>query len=192
MGNPGLGVDRVRELAGPLADERGLDDRDRASGRHVLDFAPAYYFTPAAVAVHADNTTIADTETDLDGATIGVCGGCSYDFFLQKTLEVPGYTFDFVIDDAEIVTYDTDSTVVADLAIGDGDRLDAAISSLTVFEGAIADGVPIKVVGEPIFYEPLGGSVRQVIEPRWNISGRSGERDCRRDAQRWNHERVVR
>ncbi|MEX0667989.1 MAG: transporter substrate-binding domain-containing protein [Acidimicrobiia bacterium] len=124
----------------------------------VLDFAPAYYYTPAAVAVHADNTTITDTATDLDGATIGVCGGCSYDFFLQKTLEIPGYTFDFVIDDAEIVTYDTDSTAVADLAIGDGDRLDAAISSLTVFEGAIADGVPIKVVGDPIYYEPLAAA----------------------------------
>jgi polar amino acid transport system substrate-binding protein len=124
----------------------------------VLNFAPAYYYTPAAVAVHADNTTITDTATDLDGATIGVCGGCSYDFFLQKTLDIPGYTFDFVIDDAEIVTYDTDSTAVADLAIGDGDRLDAAISSLTVFEGAIADGVPIKVVGEPIYYEPLAAA----------------------------------
>jgi len=124
----------------------------------VLDFAPAYYYTPAAVAVHADNTTIVDTATDLDGTTIGVCGGCSYDFFLQKTLEIPGYTFDFVIDDAEIVTYDTDSTAVADLAIGDGDRLDAAISSLTVFEGAIADGVPIKVVGDPIYFEPLAAA----------------------------------
>ena len=124
----------------------------------VLDFAPAYYFTPASVAVHADNTTITNTDTDLDGATIGVCAACSYDFFLQKTLEIPGYTFDFVIDDAEIVTYDTDSTVVADLAIGDGDRLDAAISSFTVFEGAIADGVPIKVVGDPIFFEPLAAA----------------------------------
>ncbi|MGH8928206.1 MAG: transporter substrate-binding domain-containing protein, partial [Acidimicrobiia bacterium] len=41
----------------------------------VLDFAPAYYFTPASVAVHADNTTIIDTENALDSATIGVCGG---------------------------------------------------------------------------------------------------------------------
>ena len=121
----------------------------------VLNFAPAYYFTPASVAVHADNTTITDLETDLDGATVGACGGCTYDFFLQKTLEIPGYTFNFIIDDAEIVTYDTDSTVVSDLAIGDGDRLDAAISSLTVLEGAVADGVPIKIVGDPVFYEPL-------------------------------------
>lgn len=121
----------------------------------VLDFAPAYYYTPAAVAVHADNTTIVDLTTDLDGKRIGACGGCTYDLFLQKTLEIPGYTFDFVIDEAEIVTYDTDSTVVADLAIGDGQRLDAIVSALPTLEGAIADGQPIKIVGDPIFYEPL-------------------------------------
>lgn len=121
----------------------------------VLDFAPAYYYTPAAVAVHKDNTSIVDVTTDLDGKRIGVCGGCTYDLFLQKTLEIPGYTFDFVIDDAEIVTYDTDSTVLADLAIGDGDRLDALVSALPLLEAAIADGEPLKIVGDPVFFEPL-------------------------------------
>lgn len=121
----------------------------------VLDFAPAYYYTPAVVAVHEDNTTITDLETDLDGKKIGVCGGCTYDYFLQKTLEIPGYTFDFVIDDAEILTYDTDSTAVQDLALGDGTRLDAVISSETVILGAIDKGKPIKAVGDPVFYEPL-------------------------------------
>lgn len=121
----------------------------------VLDFAPAYYFTPASVAVHADNTTITNTDSDLDGKRVGACGGCTYDLFLQKTLEIPGYTFDFVIDDAEIVTYDTDSTVIADLSVGDGARLNALISATPTIEGAIADGSPIKIVGDPIFFEPL-------------------------------------
>jgi polar amino acid transport system substrate-binding protein len=121
----------------------------------VLDFSPAYYYTPASVAVHVDNTTITDTETDLDGATIGVCGGCTYDLFLQKTLDIPGYTFDFVIDDANIVTYDTDSTAIQDLSLGDGARLDAAISATPTLERAIERDRPIKIVGDPIFYEPL-------------------------------------
>ncbi len=121
----------------------------------VLDFTPAYYFTPASVAVHEDNTTVTSLETDLDGKKIGVCGGCTYDFFLQKTLEIPGYTFDFIIDDAQIVTYDTDSTAIQDLSLGDGVRLDAAISALPTLEGAIKKGKPIKVVGDPVFYEPL-------------------------------------
>src|SRR3990170_1504692 len=60
----------------------------------VLHFTPAYYYTPASVAIHVDNTTISDLATDLDGLKIGVCAACTYDFFLQKTLEIPGYTFD--------------------------------------------------------------------------------------------------
>jgi polar amino acid transport system substrate-binding protein len=126
-----------------------------AERAEVLYFADAYYYTPASVAVHVDNTSVQDLETDLDGATVGVCGSCTYDFFLQKTLEIPGYTFDFIIDDAQIQTYDTDSTAIQDLALGDGVRLDAVISSKTTLEGAIAKGKPIKVVGEPVFYEPL-------------------------------------
>jgi polar amino acid transport system substrate-binding protein len=124
----------------------------------VLDFSPAYYFTPASVAVHVDNTTITDTTTDLDGRTIGVCGGCTYDLFLQKTLDIPGYTFDFFIDDANIVTYDTDSTAIQDLALGDGARLDAAISATPTLQGAIDRDRPIKLVGDPIFYEPLAAA----------------------------------
>jgi polar amino acid transport system substrate-binding protein len=121
----------------------------------VLSFTPAYYYTPASVAVHADNTSVQDLETDLDGATIGVCGACTYDLFLQKALEIPGYTFDFIIDDAQIETYNTDTTAIRDLTLGDGVRLDAVISALPTLEGAIDKGEPIKVVGDPVFYEPL-------------------------------------
>lgn len=122
----------------------------------VLHFTPAYYYTPASVAVHTDNTDIEDVTTDLDGKTIGVCGACTYDFFLQKTLEIPGYTFDFVIDDADIKTYNTDTTAIRDLSLGDGIRLDAVISAKPTLETAIEKGEPIKLVGDPVFYEPLG------------------------------------
>jgi polar amino acid transport system substrate-binding protein len=124
----------------------------------VLNFSEPYYYTPAAVAVHADNTTVTDIENDLDGATIGVCNGCTYDFYLQKTLDIPGEEIDFVIDDSEIRGYNTDTTAIADLEIGDGERLDAVISALPTLEGAIDKGKPIKIVGEPIFYEPLAAA----------------------------------
>ncbi|MGH2735168.1 MAG: transporter substrate-binding domain-containing protein [Actinomycetota bacterium] len=125
----------------------------------VLHFTPAYYYTPAAVAVHEDNTSITDTETDLDGATIGVCGGCTYDFYLQKDLTIPGEEIDFVIDDASIKGYNTDSTAISDLELGDGTRLDAVISALPTLEGAIDKGKPLKLVGDPIFYEPLAVAI---------------------------------
>jgi polar amino acid transport system substrate-binding protein len=124
----------------------------------VLNFSEPYYYTPAAVAVHEDNTDITDVENDLDGKTIGVCNACTYDFYLQKTLDIPGEDINFVIDDAEIKGYNTDTTAIADLEIGDGDRLDAVISALPVLQGAIDKGKPIKIVGEPIFFEPLAAA----------------------------------
>ena len=125
----------------------------------VLEFTPAYYFTPAAVAVHEDNTSITDTENGLDGQTIGVCGGCTYESYLEQSLEIPGYEMDFIIDDAEVKAYDTDSSAIADLELGDGTRLDAVMSALPTLEGAIDKGKPIKIVGEPVFYEPLAVAI---------------------------------
>src|SRR5918996_1710021 len=125
----------------------------------VLDFTPPYYYTPAAVAVHKDNTDITDTESGLDGKTIGVCGGCTYESYLEQTLEIPGYEIDFVIDDADVKAYDTDSSAIADLELGDGTRLDAVMSALPTLEGAIDKGKPLKLVGEPVFYEPLAVAI---------------------------------
>jgi|tagenome__1003787_1003787.scaffolds.fasta_scaffold20830788_2 polar amino acid transport system substrate-binding protein len=121
----------------------------------VLYFTPAYYYTPASVAVHEDNTTITDLETDLDGKKIGVCGACTYDLWLQGRLNIPGYTYEYFVDDPQIVTYDTDSTAIQDLTLGDGARLDAVISAQPTLQGAIDKGRPIKIVGDPVYYEPL-------------------------------------
>jgi polar amino acid transport system substrate-binding protein len=125
----------------------------------VLHFTPAYYYTPAAVAVHEDNTDITNVETDLDGQRIGVCSGCTYDAYLEKSLNIPGEEIDFVIDDAQIRGYDTDTSAINDLEIGDGERLDAVISALPTLEGAIENGKPIKILGDPIYYEPLAVAV---------------------------------
>ena len=125
----------------------------------VLEFTPAYYFTPASVAVHEDNTSITDTESGLDGKTVGVCGGCTYEAYLEQSLDIPGYEIDFVIDDAQVQPYDTDSSAIADLELGDGARLDAVISALPTLEGAIDKGKPIKIVGDPIYYEPLAVAI---------------------------------
>jgi polar amino acid transport system substrate-binding protein len=122
----------------------------------VLDFSEPYYFTPAVVVVHADNTSVQDLTTDLDGADVGVCSGCTYDQFLDKSLNIKGFEFDFVIDDATIKGYDTDTTALQDLALGDGTRLDAVITSSTTAQGYVDEGNPVKIVGEPVFYEPLG------------------------------------
>jgi polar amino acid transport system substrate-binding protein len=125
----------------------------------VLHFTPPYYYTPASVAVHSENSDIQDTENDLDGKRIGVCVECSYQFYLEKDLNIPGESPEYVIDNAQIKKYDTDSTAIQELAVGDGVRLDAVMSALPTLEGAIDNDVPIKIVGDPLFYEPLGVAV---------------------------------
>jgi polar amino acid transport system substrate-binding protein len=123
----------------------------------VMHFTTPYYFTPAGFAVHADNTTITDA-SDLDGRKIGVCGGCTYETYLQGGLEfdepIPSS-----ITNPEIRSYDTDSTAIQDLALGDGARLDAVISAVPTLEAAIKAGKAIKVVGSPLYNEPLAVAV---------------------------------
>jgi polar amino acid transport system substrate-binding protein len=124
----------------------------------VLDFTQPYYYTPAVVVVHKDNTTIKDVSTDLDGKDIGVCSGCTYESYLNKTLSIKGFHFDFVIDNAKVHGYDTDTTALQDLTLGDGTRLDAVITSQTTAQGAVDAGKPLKIVGKPVFYEPLAAA----------------------------------
>ena len=121
----------------------------------VLNFTDPYYYTPASVAVHTDATYA--TVEELSGTTIGVCLDCSYEHYLIGDLELAVFgAVAPVITDAEVVTYDTDTTAIADLALGDGARLDAVISALPTLQGSIDNGEPIKIVGDPIFFEPLG------------------------------------
>lgn len=125
--------------------------------QEVLHFTQPYYYTPAAVAVHEQNSNIQDLQSDLDGKRVGVCAACTYEAYLNKALEIPG-EFDYVVDDAEIRTYDTDSSAVQDLALGDGTRLDAVMSALYTLKEAEKNS-PIRVVGDPVFYEPLAVAV---------------------------------
>lgn len=119
--------------------------------QQVLWFSEPYYFTPAVVVVPSDSM-VTDVATQLDGKKIGVCSGCTYESYLDKSLAIQGFTFDFVIDDAQISGYDTDTTALQDLDLG---RLDAVITSVTTAQGWIDAGHPAKIVGDPVFYEPL-------------------------------------
>jgi polar amino acid transport system substrate-binding protein len=128
----------------------------------VLYFTQPYNYTPAVVVVPADDESVSDLTTDLDGKRIGVCSGCTYEQFLNKELDIEGYEFDFVIDDAEVSGYDTDTTALQDLANG---RLDAVITAATIAQGYIDAGNPVKIVGDPVFYEPLSVGFDKSSEP---------------------------
>ncbi len=130
--------------------------------QEVLDFTEPYNYTPAVVVTLADDDSVNDLTTDLDGKKIGVCSGCTYEQFLNKELDIDGYEFDFVVDDAEVSGYDTDTTALQDLANG---RLDAVITAATIAQGYIDAGNPVKIVGDPIFYEPLSVGFDKSSDP---------------------------
>jgi polar amino acid transport system substrate-binding protein len=124
----------------------------------VLDFTTPYYYTPASYAVNKDNTTITGVN-DLNGKKIGVCGSCTYEAYLQHKLKIPGETINFQVDNAQIVSYSTDAVAIKDLELGDGVRLDAVISALPTLQEAVKKGEPIKIIGEPLYYEPLAAAI---------------------------------
>lgn len=124
----------------------------------VLYFTQPYYATPAALFVHQDNTTFSKP-SDLSGKKVGACSGCTYDFYLQGTLALPGSEIDFVVKDAVIIGYDVDLPVLKDLALGDGVEIDAALVAQPTGQRAIQDGMPLRQLDEPVFFEYLAAAI---------------------------------
>ncbi|HUI90187.1 MAG TPA: transporter substrate-binding domain-containing protein [Anaerolineales bacterium] len=124
----------------------------------ALYFAQPYYTTPAAMFVYKANTTYA-SPADLSGKKIGVCGGCTYESFLENSLVLPGENINFVVKNAVVKTYDTDSTALADLELGDGVRLDAVITAQPTGQAEIQNGKPLKQLGDPLYYEYLAPAI---------------------------------
>ena len=124
----------------------------------VLYFTQPYYATPAAVFVHKNNKTFSQP-SDLSGKRVGACTGCTYDYYLQGTLVLPGSKVDFVIKDPVIIGYDVDIPALEDLSLGDGVELDAALVAQPAAKKAIENGMPLKQLGKPVFFEYMATAI---------------------------------
>ena len=125
----------------------------------VLYFTQPYYYTPASVAVNTDNTTITDP-AQLSGKKIGVGVATTYDSYLEGKLSLEDENGDSqaipsVITDPSVRTYETDALALQDLSLGDGQRLDGAITATPIVQGAIDSDSHVKIIGKPLYYEPL-------------------------------------
>jgi polar amino acid transport system substrate-binding protein len=129
---------------------------DTVDREELFYFTPAYYYTPASMAVFSDNTSITGP-ADLTGKTVCVGVSTTYQDYVQGTLVLgeAAPPFDFQVQDANLQTYDTDTDALDNLALGDGVRCDAAISAQQTIQAFIDEGGPIKIVGDPLYYEPL-------------------------------------
>lgn len=122
--------------------------------RKVILFTEPNYFTPAAFAVHRDSQ--AASIDDLKNKKIGVGTATTYADYLDGTLNLENETIlTPPPGGATKAVYDTDALAIADLALGDGTRLDGVLTALPTIQSAIAEGQPIKIVGDPVFYEDL-------------------------------------
>ncbi len=122
----------------------------------VLSFPAVYYYTPAAAAVHNDSS--ASSVADLNDKTMGATTSSVFELYLQHDLTidaegVPG--FEYQISPGELRSYKDSTAVMDDLRLGDGTRLDGMIGSLPAILEGIKNNYPLKVVGDPVFYEPL-------------------------------------
>ncbi len=133
-----------------------------------LYFTQPYYTTPAAFFVNSANTSYTQP-SDLSGKKIGACTGCTYDSYLSGTLEIPpqGKIAPVVKIDmnTDFKGYETDLNALQDLALGDGVRLDAVLTAEPTGQGAIKDGLKIKELGGPVFFEYLAGAVDKASTP---------------------------
>jgi len=124
----------------------------------ALFFAQPYYTTPAALYVNKANTTY-KTAADLGGKKIGSCGGCTYESYLEGSLVLPGENVNFAIKNPTVKTYDTDTTALEDLELGDGVRLDAVLTAQPTGQTEINNGKPLKQLGDPLFFEYLAPAI---------------------------------
>lgn len=117
-----------------------------------LYFTQPYISGEAVLFVNKANTSYHQL-ADLSGKRIGVCAGCAYEAYLRGTLKIPGQKIDYVIKNATIVGYDTDTSALADLSAGDGTHLDAVLTDPDTGRLAMRDGMAIKRVGDVVYHD---------------------------------------
>lgn len=123
--------------------------------REVLDFTQPYYYTPAQMAALADSD-IASVE-DLAGQTVCVGESTTYLFWIDGSLSLPSEAGDVtdVPEGLESTTFPTDIDCAEAWRSGRTDDFQGWLTALPTAQGAIDGDYPVKLIGDPVFYEPL-------------------------------------
>ncbi|MFA4824505.1 MAG: transporter substrate-binding domain-containing protein [Methanoregula sp.] len=124
----------------------------------VMYFTQPYYAGPVSIFVNKNNTAYSNPG-DLSGKKVGVCAGCILERYLEGTLDLPGQKIDFAIKNATIVAYENEAVALGDLALGDGVKLDGVLTNQPLGEDAMKNGMPLRQLGRPVFYDYDGAAV---------------------------------
>ena len=125
--------------------------------QRVLYFTEPYYYVPASFFVY--KTSALRSVEDLAGKRVGVGTATTYQAYLEGHLTLTGENILVPAPAARAVPYDTDQLALGDLALGDGVRLDAVLTSWPFAEYQIRKGKPFRVLGQPVFYEDAAVAV---------------------------------
>ena len=120
----------------------------------VLAFTKPYYYTPAQMA--ASTASGVTTLDGLAGKTICAGAATTYYDWLTGALDLGSYTpKEGPPEGSKATTLDTDRLCAETMKAGRTD-FEGWLSSSTTVEQAIKDGLPLIMVGDPVYYEPLG------------------------------------
>ncbi len=126
----------------------------------ALYYARPYIAEPSILYIHKDNATYR-RPGDLSGKRVGTCAGCIFEYYLEGTLTLPGQDLEYRVKNPEIIAYDPNNLndLFRELAAGDGVKIDAVLADIFLGSTALAEGVPVKPLGAPLFYTYIAPAV---------------------------------
>jgi polar amino acid transport system substrate-binding protein len=124
----------------------------------VLDFTQPYYYTPAQLAVMEDHP--AQSIDDLAGEVVCAGEATTYVFWIEGTLNLGegGVIEREPPEGMTSTTLPTDAECAQAMRAG-RTEFTVWMSSLTTVDEAIAQGIALRKVGDPVFYEPLAAAM---------------------------------
>jgi polar amino acid transport system substrate-binding protein len=96
------------------------------------------------------------TVEQLNGKRLGGCGGCFAQYYIQRTLRLPGEQVRYHVTGATFVGYDVERNGLAAVARG---TLDGFLCGVAVGAKAIKEGVAVRAVGSDQYAAYLSGAV---------------------------------
>lgn len=133
--------------------------KERAAG---LAFPGTYRFDAAVVVVRTDNPDI-HFLADASGRRIGVKAKTTFQQYLEHDLVIfTGAPVTYRIDKAQVVTYPDKEDALRAVVHGD---VEASVTSLVTARGAIAEGMPLRILSGFLYFEPVAVAIAKGDEP---------------------------
>jgi ABC-type amino acid transport substrate-binding protein len=92
----------------------------------------------------------------LSGHRLGGCTACFAQYYVERTLRLPGQPLAYRVKNAHFVGYDVERNGLADVARG---KLDAFLCGVAVGAKAIREGLPLRALGGDQYLAYISGAV---------------------------------